>query len=261
MSLRARIAKSASVATGFVNLWASLIALGLAPTIAAVAAVVLGIATGALGQALLVALALSIVVNLLLLVIAIRAKSYSKALEADMELIGNMMRERRQPAAPWLPDANGHLPVSNADFERCLEDALAIGRTIGPDARLGVGWIDLSTPNISLNGFTVGGQKRFRVWCDPKNGCNVVQLERSSTAVYPLDEPQWRTDSSWADLVKKAWTAEAPFDGHVLLWPRRDTTAPSPAGMWRAEFRRVTTGVVGRPTSYVLVNGELHRLP
>jgi hypothetical protein len=259
VTLRDRVRKSGSYAAGFVNLWASLLALGLAPSVATVIAVVVGLVTGALGQALLIALALSLVVNLVLLVLAIRARSYAKALESDMELIGNLMRERREPAPPWLPDKDGRMPIANADLERTFEDALALARTLGADAQLGVGWIDLSRPQVSFNGFSQSGRKRFRIWCDPRGGCSIVQLERSEASRYPTDEPQWRADSTWQELIRKAAAREEPFRGNVMLWPRRDGNGETRVGgLWRIEFRRTTDGVIDQPTSYILVDHELH---
>lgn len=258
MAFKQRVSKALRVAGAFINLWASLLALGLVPTVATVAAVVVGLVTGAYQQALVVALVIALVVDLALLFLLIRARSYANVLVADMELIGNLMRERREPAPPWLPDEDGHLPVSNADFERFFEDALTLARSVAADTALGVGWIALSQPQISFNGFTQSGRKRLRIWCDPKNGCQIVQLERSETSVYPIVEPQWRTDSSWGELVTKAIAVEAPFEGSIMLWPQA-SALPTRTGQWRVEFRRETEGTVDRPTSYVLLDGELQR--
>lgn len=256
MAFRDRLTRAAGLIAGFVNLWASLLALGLVPTIATVLAVLVGFVTGAYQQALVVALLVALIVDLVLLVVAIRAKAYAKALEGDMELIGNMMRERREPAPPWLPDKEGRLPVSNADFERMFDDAMTHAQTVGADAQLGVAWIELARPLLAFNGFTQTGRKRFRVWCDPKNGCQIVHVERSDTARYPIDEPQWRQDSTWTELVRQATAVEEPFDGMVTMWPRRSST-PVGAGLWRIEFRRDEAGMIDMPRPYVLVDGVL----
>ena len=245
-------------------MWSVLAGLGILPTAAAayglVRSALLDEPTGWLGAAL----AISLIVNGLLAFQAIRGWRYARDLESDMELIGEMWKEQHEALPPWLPTVGGALPDGNATFESLYEEALALGRNaVAPDARIGVGWINLSSPLISFNGFSDAAQKSFRIWVSPGRPPSMWQLERRSSPKYPVHEPYWRRDASWRELILKSWTVESPFHGSVTLWPRHGGHRPPAAdeGWWEIQYSHKSEGVTGPSSYYCLVQDELEQLP
>jgi hypothetical protein len=248
---------------GVVTLWGVLAGLGLLPTAAAVIAFVSSAANHEPSSWLGAVLIASLFVNLLLAFLAIRGWRYARALESDMELIGRMMRERREPGPPWVPNNAGVLPVTNATLEEMFERGTAVAREqVASDAQLGVGWITLSRPLVSFNGFSPGGQKRFRVWCVPGQLPALVHVERRTDSVYPIEDPHWRRDATWPELILRSWAVESPFEGDVTLWPRHEQYRQVRVGegLWEIEYAPVHDGVRGKGTRYVLAGGELQRV-
>jgi hypothetical protein len=245
------------------SLWAVLVTLGVAPTLVGVAAWAVAEWTGDSRSALVAALTVALLANLVLAAFLIRARRYAAALVADMELIGRMYEERRSPLPSWLPNEAGILPINNATLEAAYASALEVARAIGADADLGVGWVSLSGPLISFNGFTPSGRKRMRIWCAPGAPPQVVQLQRADRSPYPIPTPSqlpWRVDPTWPDLVAKSWVAESPFRGVVTLWPRpRRANTAEGEGSWRIEYAREDAGVIGRSVYYMLDNGQLRQ--
>lgn len=246
-----------------VNLWAALVALGLAPTAAALAASLTAVLTGSLEATLAVALVVALAANIVLGLLLVISRRYARALELDMELIGDQMRKWRAPQEPWLPKGQGETPIDNAMLEEFYSRATEIARSVAPDTELGLGWISLSDPLVSFNGFTQVGRKRLRIWCTPKDRVEIVQLERADRSPYPTSRPEelpWRRDPSWRDLVTLSWATEQPFSGDVTLWPiYHKGTVPQPSGAWRIVYARVDAGTRGTETEYVLSNGRLMR--
>lgn len=262
--LRAGVARAATAVLKGLTVWSVLAGLGILPTAAAAYALIRSALfdepSGWMAPILVVAL----VVNIVLALLAIRGWRYARDLESDMELIGEMWRKEHEPAPPWLPSPDGALPITNAVLEELYDSVLSMVRTaVGSDAEIGVGWISLSSPMVSFNGFSVAGQKDFSVWAVPGRTPKIVRLARSTSPRSPIREPYWRRDPTWQELIQKSWLVESPFEGNVTLWPRHVSFRPPTEGegWWEIEYSPVRDQVVGRRTMYCLVGHELQRLP
>lgn len=237
----------------FLGTWSALVTLGLLPSAAVVIAVIADRAGHASSEILWAVVALSALVSLILGVVAARAIRHSLALETDMRLIGEMFRAPKPQRTPWLPEADGSLPITNAVLELAYERALdAAHASVGDDAELGVAWVSLSDPMVAFNTFSPIAQKEARVWAVP-DGVNVLDIRRAAGPRYPIGPPQWRRDTSWRELVLRSWAQESPFKGSVMLWPRwHASDGRHEGGDWRIEYRPELEGVSGPPRSYTI---------
>ena len=205
---------------------------------------------------LVVALAVSIVCNFALVFLALHFRNYSRALVSDMELIGRLVRERREEATrhpSWLPTSRDTLPFDESHLDALNEAASELaGKRLGADAEVGFRWIGLSFSTASFWAESPSAQKGANIIVSAGHAPWISgAIER---AVLPwmvgvLPTP-WRQDHTWRPLLLDSWKIEEPYHGEVILFgpPYGPQRAPY---RWTVQYMPVVNGVKGISRQYI----------
>lgn len=254
LTVRARVADAVGRLLRVLDVWAVLITLGLLPTAAALLAALVGILSKDPLLPLSIALALSVIANLALVTAALHFRNYSRALVNDMELIGEMMRERATAQRPvsWLPIDPDTLPFSDGDLDAMHESALAEARKrLGSDAQVGLRWIGLSIGTASFQAFSLGAHKTASLLAYANGPPELFNIKRADQPPERTHSRPWRSDTTWRPLLLQSWRAEEPFAGQLILWPSPPYGRARPPYLWTVQYMPITEGVFGPSRHYI----------
>jgi hypothetical protein len=241
------------------GVWASLVALGLAPTAVAVIAAVTGSATW-----LWIALAASLAANAALILRIVRMRRRAEEFKAAIRsAVVEYPGELRQTSTQWVPTPLDLLSLSIglSDLEKTWSEAESkANHDVGPDVKLGLSKVSLgSVPTVEVDGWSDDAGVRFTVGCRFDGGCWLSAWKDKELPPWMGrvgDQPLWRTDDTWRELVRRSWLRERPFRGEVHLVPDWPATGEGPAS-WRIDYIRMEEKVNHPRRSYRLIDGEL----
>ncbi len=245
-------------AAGALNLWGSLVALGLAPT----AVAVLAAASGS-GLWLWVALGVSVLANVALLW---RFIQYRQRVARAWASLTTRIVDRPgwigEPSV-WLPDPTdlGSLQVSLADLEKAWSEAEAkVKADVAPDVSLGLEAFTLgSNPAIEVRGWSNAAKVALAAGCRLGSYCwiSARRQDAPSSWMGPVGEaPLWRADDTWRELVRLSWLRERPFRGQVFLRPDYGRRTDAGVPTWSVDYHPVDEFYHPK-RSYRLVDGQL----
>jgi hypothetical protein len=219
--------------TGILGTYGTLVALGLLPIPATLIAVIAGAITEELLLAITVALFVSVAVNVGLVYYVWRGP-------------GKRWRTRRPPpsTAYSVPGDLGTLVLTSQDFEDWWTVAVdAARKAVGPDVLADVGSIHFGAVSafMAVYGESAVALKRFDLHVDGALPGNVVihaiLRNRKATANWQPQEPLWRSDGSWRNLVEQAWLREGPRDLDRTLCFLSAKIDDRNARYWRITFQ------------------------